>query len=284
MKTVTFKSIVYGALGRLGQQPELSAPSAATIAQQAQYIQTRIREAWEFAFWPELMEIEQRAYRDAYAAGTTYALDAEVYNAADEKYYISLQAANTGNDPATETAWWEEQTDLDRYVAYAQTGQTEIGSVEFASTRNPRKSTYPGYLSFFTSNNGIQLTSLAPALVWLQFRPPVPLYSGVAYAAGTTYAADDVRYLASTGECYRSLAAANTGNDPATATAWWVKVDFPSLLAPAVTQGVYADGLVEDRQQTKARAQQGFYVELQRIHSVVFAQQGQVPMAQVQGY
>lgn len=47
-------------------------------------------------------------YRGAYAAGTTYALDDVVTEAGTS--YISMQAANTGHDPAADASntWWAE--------------------------------------------------------------------------------------------------------------------------------------------------------------------------------
>lgn len=46
-----------------------------------------------------------------------------------------------------------------------------------------------------------------------------------AWTVGTTYAKGDKVHLVSTHRVYESLQAANTGNNPATATSWWVEVD-----------------------------------------------------------
>lgn len=45
-----------------------------------------------------------------------------------------------------------------------------------------------------------------------------------AWSAGTTYALGDRVHLADVHRVYESLQAANTGNDPLTAAAWWVEV------------------------------------------------------------
>lgn len=44
----------------------------------------------------------------AYSGGTTYALDAYTMVPATHKIYQSLQASNTGHDPATSPTWWIE--------------------------------------------------------------------------------------------------------------------------------------------------------------------------------
>ena len=43
-----------------------------------------------------------------------------------------------------------------------------------------------------------------------------------AWAIGTTYGAGDKVIVLSTHKIYESLQAANTGNDPTTATDWWL--------------------------------------------------------------
>ena len=54
----------------------------------------------------------------AWATATTYALDARVSYSG--KIYKSLQASNTGNNPATATAWWEFVVNDNTYYSAAQ--------------------------------------------------------------------------------------------------------------------------------------------------------------------
>lgn len=91
---------------------ELLASDVATINK---YINRRLRQAWTFWWWPELMRSEQRAYRLAYASGTAYVVTNEVYFPATQKYYQALRST-TGNAPATlsgstwstNSAYWAE--------------------------------------------------------------------------------------------------------------------------------------------------------------------------------
>src|ERR1043166_9558814 len=69
--------------------------------------------AWEVENWPELMRMEQRWFRDFYAAGTTYAgptatAAVEVFYPPAGKYFQSLHSGNTGNAPVENSAHWAE--------------------------------------------------------------------------------------------------------------------------------------------------------------------------------
>lgn len=83
----------------LGLDPlkDLSSVRAAALTE---FINQRLKEAWEFDFWRELMRVELRQYRDTYASGTAYTAAAEVFFLPTQQYYQALQST-TGNDPAT---------------------------------------------------------------------------------------------------------------------------------------------------------------------------------------
>jgi len=59
MKTCTFKSVLWGATRRLGMDPakNLLADQAETLTE---YINARLKEAWEHQDWPALCRIEER--------------------------------------------------------------------------------------------------------------------------------------------------------------------------------------------------------------------------------
>lgn len=54
----------------------------------------------------------------AYNAGTTYAAEAEVFLASNHRRYISLQAGNTGKNPATESEWWKDIGPTNQWAMY----------------------------------------------------------------------------------------------------------------------------------------------------------------------
>lgn len=76
------------------------------------------RALWESNWWPEWTVAEQRQFRPSWASGTTYGAPTataavERFHVRSGKYYQSLRAANTGNEPADSngienSAWWAE--------------------------------------------------------------------------------------------------------------------------------------------------------------------------------
>ena len=113
MRTVTYKSIFEGALRMRNEDPSTAITSVKLAL--AEFVNQGLSDCHEFWRWPELVAVEQRFFRDMYAAGTAYAAGAEVYFPATQLYYRALQAT-TGHAPAAladgsyatnGTYWWE---------------------------------------------------------------------------------------------------------------------------------------------------------------------------------
>lgn len=245
MRTVTFKSVLHGVASSLGLDPATNFTSAQAEGL-TRYINKHLRRAWEIYPWPELSRSEQRFFRDAYSAATTYALGAEVYG--NGGYYQSLQAANL-NHALTETAWWTPLTDLDRSVPLEQTGKTVMGEVFNVFTGNPAKTGQP--IPFRIVDDAVTI-DLGLVSVWVEYRIRPSEMSATTHSTLTTYAAGDRVYLAATGQTYRALAT-NTNQVPNVAPTFWAVEPFPYVLAPHVTHAAYADALREDGQHDKAR-------------------------------
>lgn len=65
MRTVTFKSVLHNVARMAGLDPN-SGDLTNELAQQiTSYINERLREAWEWTWWPELMLVESRAVDDS---------------------------------------------------------------------------------------------------------------------------------------------------------------------------------------------------------------------------
>lgn len=82
------------------------------------FINDAVRNVWEREFWPELMQIEERYYRDQWDGAVDYAEGDEVYLLdadGDPVYYRALRAT-TNDSPDVSTDDWEEATDLLKYV------------------------------------------------------------------------------------------------------------------------------------------------------------------------
>lgn len=258
MRTVTFKDVVDGVFALAGVTQTTAADPAALLGQVIGFVNLRVREAWEFAEWPELCPVELRAYRPAYADATTYAAGAEVWfpseDAALEGYYAARPAPDTptaGQSPATHPAKWTRLVSFRRYIALAQPGETEIGEALRMFRRDPRVSpAAPGILDFELSSEGIVPPPAAGNRVWLRFRTSPPVYSAANYASET----------------------------PA---------DFPLpyVLAAFVQRAAFADFLRMDAKFEEAgRAEAKAYEELERACDVAGASQGQFTSARVQTY
>lgn len=64
----------------------------------------------------------------AWASGTTYAAGDRVSVAANHTLYQSLQASNTGHDPATATAWWVAVQPTERWAMFDGAISTETAA------------------------------------------------------------------------------------------------------------------------------------------------------------
>jgi hypothetical protein len=263
MKTVTLKSAIWGTARRLGLSPETADLDAETAARICEALERWVRKGVEHELWPELLVCEERYYRATWDASTTYATGDIVWSAVGEGYYTALQAS-TNKEPSTETTYWEEAEDWERYVELEQTGETEIGSVEGVYERNPWTTRYPGRLDFELTGKGVYPSDLAGDTIWIVFRVAAPKFSVTDWSSATTYAAGELVYLAATGECYKALAA-STNRNPSSETAYWSKVDFPAFLADYAILGATGD-LMESEE---GRVSQGAALKSQAMNELV---------------
>lgn len=251
MKTAKFHDVLMTLARKAGLDPDTNDLSDTEAAALCEYINERTEEVAGYAWWPELTLCQERFYRADWSALTTYATGDEVYYADADAYYVALQAS-TNKQPDTETDYWEEQDELDRYVPWQLSGTTMIAEVKECWKTNPWIDLDAAYaLPFEPSDNGVQMGEDAGTSVFLKFRTTPPRFTTTEWDSTVAYAEDDLSFLASTGECYRALQA-GTDKDPATETDYWVKVDFPAIWRAAVVQGAYADWLEEDGQTEKA--------------------------------
>ena len=150
--------------------------TTASTTQKAQleaFALLRLETAVSRAWWPNLMKIEQRSYAPLYDVAETYAAAAQVWDGANA-YYSSLQGSNTGH-ALTETAWWQQLTEIDAVIPLAQDGETVIGTFfdAYATEAHAIKRKAPlaaaivGGNIYITDNQG-------PAAPWLRFRAAVP--------------------------------------------------------------------------------------------------------------
>lgn len=276
MDRVAFQTVLREAAGLSGFT--LSQLTATPKAQLRTFINRRAREYWRKWWWNQLMHAELRYYRDAYASGTAYATDAEVYYSTTGKYYAALQST-TGNAP-TNTTYWEEITDLDAYILLEQTDQEAIGSVRQLSPDNPLTTRAPRVQPFRLSGDRIWVVGESvPSSVYVWFREPAPNWLGDDFSTTTAYTAGQVMYYEGAGADYEgdfwtALSTTTAGQDPEDTPAKWERIAFPEWLREPVAQAAYADFLRQDGSPEVARLEdaEAQRLLLQAIHNDSAAQ------------
>lgn len=239
-------------------------PTAAQIHIFAIQANRWIRRGWEWWWWPQLMETQERYFRAEWDAAAAYAEDDEIYYAGTVTgYYRALAATVAGESPDTTPASWEEITDLDAYVAYAQAGEDRIGTFCQIYPENPRGQRRPRTVLFALDGRGATITSCSvPASVWVEYRRPCPTWRGPAYDAALAYAAGVTRYYADgadayAGDFWTTLAATTAGQNPQNTPAKWSKVELPAWLGDFAARGAYDVAMRGDAQNDRANGEEG---------------------------
>lgn len=156
------------------------------------------------------------------------------------------------------------------YILKSAAGETEIGNIDpeecFFEEKPDPESLY-GVLGQ-VEDRGDRIVCFdddCPDEPYIRFQLPCPEFTRVGYDDTSTYGLGGLVYSASTGECYKSLQAANTGN-AVTDTDWWEVVEFPDMAKTYVKLAASAEVMSEDNGKYKqsARAQR----ELTRLEDV----------------
>ncbi len=218
------------------------------------------RRGWERRWWPDLMNLEERHYRDSWIA-QAYASGSEVYDAATDKYWSASQATTAADVPGTSSKWTEMFT-ADTYIGYNQAGMTPLGGVKAVYSANFRTSS--AYeLAFELDDRGVRLTDAAvPRSAWVHFRTRCPVWRGPDFSGSTGYAAGVTRYFGSDadgfdGDFWTTLAATGQGESPITMPAKWQRLALPTYLSDFTVQCAKLGFLEGDGQLEKALAADG---------------------------
>lgn len=190
-----------------------------------------------------------------WATGTVFAVGDKARNPEDGRYYQCHTAHTAGG--SFDATKFGVLTPFDPYIALNQTGLTAIAEVKQLSRRDPRVfPNNPYIVGKCFSMNGIQVTDRTiPNIVWVQFRPPSPKFAFVVWSATAAYVAGDIVYVSATGECYLALLS-GTNQNPTTEATYWLKIDFPSVLANYVKRSALADCLRMSKQTSRANSEQ----------------------------
>ena len=247
MRAVTFQSVLDGAAARIGLDPtQTIQPSTASAL--TEYINTRIRFAWEAYKWPELSAIEKRQFRPTYDNAATYATGDEVFYLG--QYYRKTAAGNPGVLPTVTATWTSAATltDFVRSIDFDQTftatspttAATPIGEILHIYRQDPRVVRYAERVNFWVTDSGAiigptQFTNATPNEVFAEFTIRPTLFN------------------------------TSSNAEP-----------FPRVLSEYVKFATAADALREDGQFDKAAYMDGMAVDaLQKEIDIIELKQGQ---------
>ena len=182
VRNVTFQSVVDGVASRIGLDPTQTL-SASTVAAITEYINTRVRFAWELYKWPDMSAIEKRQFRETYDAAKSYSQGDEVFYLGN--YYRRTAAGSGAGTLPTVTATWTvatSLTDFVRNVDYDQTftaisnvtAATPIGEILYIYAADPRVTRYAERVNFMVYDGGAvigqtQFSAGSPNEVFVEF-------------------------------------------------------------------------------------------------------------------
>jgi hypothetical protein len=280
MRTIKAKQMFEMIVRMEGRDPATAALSATQRATRAELANDRIKEAWEYALWPETLVVESRYYRSTWNTNSNYITGDEVF--LNDIYYRSLQDSNVGHSPdEVGSSWWIQTETFLRSIELAQQGATVINGIDvdagvfavdpriYRDAKGMRPVRIIGDALYIETYDKIRLP-------WLKFRPAPSEISWTDWDSATAYAAGDLCYVAATGETYKALLPSQDVT-PFDHPVNWEAVGVPAFLTTFVKHAVTGDLLQEDQGKYKqlARAEE----ELERLKDTLIDQQGEGPRA-----
>lgn len=228
MRTVNYSEVLQ-LLSELAGIPYADLPTATALTYRGA-ISRWFRKAWEVEYWPELTRCDQRYYRAAWAAGTTYAAGTEVFfkgnGATSQSYFQSLRSgmpltisiltrsgttagAVTATNHNLVTGDWVTVSGASPagYNLTAQITRTSAVTFNYTLASDPGAS---GSGTIRCSPNPESSTGTTCVGWWY---PCQSSYSGSVWALATAYVAGDVVYYP-VNDTYYACHTASTGNLP----------------------------------------------------------------------
>ena len=302
---IPFKSVVDQVLQRDGVDTQLVGLATDLVA----YINDRLKQAWHHEFWPQTVRVEKRHYHQVFCAGQEYEIGDILFS--NGSYYVCVSDTQTDpsfttvelvdddGDPATpmvqETILnpnWSIIEDYPKLVPYWQNGDDILADgkeymhrIFSVSMRNPHRTANPGYLNFELLHDGVIVSDLAPAEIFIKYQVEPQVYTLEPLQENRVYIPDipfgdlarksDIVYDNVTGHCYKPLQNA-TEQDPFTDREFWERVPFPSFLERYVVHGAYADWLASEGQLDKSKNEDAYASKILEDLMDMYAPQDQV--------
>ena len=259
MRSVNYSEVLQ-LLSELAGIPYADLPTATALTYRGA-ISRWFRKAWEVEYWPELTRCDQRYYRAAWAAGTTYAAGTEVFfkgnGATSQSYFQSLRSGmpltvtsllRTGTTALAVTSGlhglvtgdWVTITGATPagYNLTAQITYFAGNAFNYTLASDPGAS---GSGTILCSPNPESSTGTTCAGWWY---PCQSSYSGSVWALATAYVAGDVVYYP-VNDTYYACHTASTGNLPTNTSYFGALTVFDKYVSYTQT-GFTAIGDVRD--------------------------------------
>lgn len=181
---------------------------------------------------------------DDHASGVSYTVGVIVRNPSNRRYY-QCHTAHTSVSSTLDATKFGILTPFVRSLEFAQSWEdTEIGECRFIWTSDPRFTQNPQRVAggrgpdFWVRKDYLQVLGLAN-VVYPEFRPPCPTFSGATRSDTATYSSGDQKYDSATGDYWIANASVSAGQSPTTNPEKWDRVVFPYYLAEYVAQSAY---------------------------------------------
>ena len=250
---VSTQRILYSIARRVGLEPtgddaNLSPSKAREILE---FVDTRLKEAWELYDFLETTLVEERAFAPDYDPTVSYSQGDIVWDWCSRFYYQALVPTIGGSLPNA-AVWQANVSPPTRTILFLQPGHTPIGTAYTAWNKNPYTDMNRNRIPFLLSNNGLEFT-LSPVTqtIWIEFRI---LYPGIGldqWNSTETYNTGDACFYNT--DTYLSLIDNNLNNTPpAVSDGNWQQFRIPWVFRGFVTQAAFADTLIVSGQNEKA--------------------------------
>ena len=253
MRTTPFIDVWRDVISLHGLDPlkEVSPDLTRSISR---YINKRVDYICKIWPWPEWLLTEERAFRPVWNANDQYLRTSITDGNPDEIFYIPNTTyykvlSSAGGDPPvgtlpTDTAYFEELSPVDTFIAYDQRCKRSIGMVLGIYIQDPRVSCNGSncQLDFRPSERGIDVPCGTGPTVFIHYKMPTPQFEIIPYVVGKTYAKGDIVFDHTVGECFQALSQTNAL--PAD-TFFWRRVPFLDAWKGYVVEGAFTDSLMQ---------------------------------------
>ncbi len=247
MRTITASKVIAGAVELTGRLfTKLNNDELQVVLRS---FGRNLHAIWETEFWPALMSVEKRYFRETHVAATSYAADTEVYHTGTDAYYKNTSGGATTGTPGTSSDW-TAITDYTPNIDFQQVDQNEIGQVLRVTEKDPREYLNQDSVAFSLRDDSILIDYAKEKFYWLEYRQQCPLIDARKYSSSTSYNKGDVVYYytesIAKGRFFKALQDSIQNVSPGSSPPHWEEISIPFFTGPYLEHAIAADILLVD--------------------------------------